>query len=133
MQSATSPPRTEAGGSEGFDAAYIDQDGFIYIRDRIEDVIITGGESVYPAEGENALYGHPAITDVAVIGVPDAHLQRVVKHRLAGATMSEDHFRPRCATMSTCSCTAPASLTAKRAAVGPVRATVFDALIRRAR
>jgi acyl-CoA synthetase (AMP-forming)/AMP-acid ligase II len=61
------------------DAAYIDQDGFIYIQDRIKDMIITGGENVYPAEVENALYGHPAIADVAVIGVPDARWGEAVK------------------------------------------------------
>jgi acyl-CoA synthetase (AMP-forming)/AMP-acid ligase II len=61
------------------DAAYIDQDGFVYIQDRIKDMIITGGENVYPAEVENALYGHPAIADVAVIGVPDARWGEAVK------------------------------------------------------
>ncbi len=53
------------------DAGYLDADGYLYIHDRIKDMIITGGENVYPAEVENALIGHPAIADVAVIGIPD--------------------------------------------------------------
>jgi fatty-acyl-CoA synthase len=61
------------------DAAYMDEEGYIYIYDRIKDMIVSGGENVYPAEVENALFGHPAIADVAVIGVPDARWGEVVK------------------------------------------------------
>ena len=43
------------------DAAYMDKDGYVFIHDRVKDMIRTGGESVYPAEVENALFGHPAI------------------------------------------------------------------------
>ena len=53
------------------DAGYFDEDGYLYIHDRVKDMIISGGENVYPAEVENALYSHPKIADVAVIGVPD--------------------------------------------------------------
>lgn len=53
------------------DAGYRDADGYYYIHDRVKDMIVSGGENIYPAEVENALYGHPAIQDVAVIGVPD--------------------------------------------------------------
>ena len=53
------------------DVAVSDEDGYLYIRDRIKDVIISGGENVYPAEVEDALLRHPAVTDCAVIGVPD--------------------------------------------------------------
>lgn len=53
------------------DAGYLDEDGYLYIRDRIKDMFISGGENVYPAEVENAVLAHPAIADVAVIGVPD--------------------------------------------------------------
>jgi fatty-acyl-CoA synthase len=52
------------------DVAYRDEDGFYFICDRIKDMIITGGENVYPAEVENVLAAHPAIAEVAVIGVP---------------------------------------------------------------
>jgi long-chain acyl-CoA synthetase len=53
------------------DAGYVDADGFLYIRDRIKDMIIVGGENVYPAEVENALCRHPAVHDAAVVGAPD--------------------------------------------------------------
>ena len=53
------------------DAGYMDEDGYIYIQDRIKDMIISGGENIYPAEVQNALFSHPAVADVAVIGVPD--------------------------------------------------------------
>jgi long-chain acyl-CoA synthetase len=52
------------------DAGYLDADGYLYIHDRVKDMIISGGENVYPAEVENALMSHPGIADVAVIGVP---------------------------------------------------------------
>ena len=53
------------------DAARMDEEGYVYIQDRIKDMIVSGGENVYPREVENALFGHPAIADVAVIGIPD--------------------------------------------------------------
>jgi fatty-acyl-CoA synthase len=53
------------------DAAYFDEEGLLTISDRIKDMIISGGENVYPAEVENALMRHPAIAEVAVIGEPD--------------------------------------------------------------
>ena len=49
----------------------MDEEGFLTISDRIKDMIITGGENVYPAEVESALMRHPAIAEVAVIGEPD--------------------------------------------------------------
>jgi long-chain acyl-CoA synthetase len=52
------------------DVGYFDSDGYLYIHDRMKDVIISGGENIYPAEVENALMAHPDIADVAVIGVP---------------------------------------------------------------
>ena len=54
------------------DIGYLDADGFLFIADRLKDMIITGGENVYPAEVESVLYEHPAIAEVAVIGQPDA-------------------------------------------------------------
>ncbi|MBK9179028.1 MAG: fatty acid--CoA ligase [Acidimicrobiales bacterium] len=53
------------------DAGYLDDDGYVYIHDRVKDMIVSGGENVYPAEVENVLMAHPAVADVAVIGVPD--------------------------------------------------------------
>jgi len=61
------------------DAAYMDEDGYVFIYDRVKDMIVTGGENVYPAEVENALFGHPAIADAAVIGVPDDTWGEAVK------------------------------------------------------
>lgn len=61
------------------DAGIMDEDGYLYIQDRIKDMIITGGENVYPAEVESALYGHPDVADVAVIGVPDERWGEAVK------------------------------------------------------
>ncbi|NEK57070.1 long-chain fatty acid--CoA ligase [Geodermatophilus sabuli] len=53
------------------DAAYMDDDGYVYITDRIKDMIITGGENVYSAEVESVLSQHPGVATCAVIGVPD--------------------------------------------------------------
>ena len=52
------------------DAGYLDEDGYLYIHDRVKDMIISGGENIYPAEVENAIYSHEDVADVAVIGVP---------------------------------------------------------------
>lgn len=52
------------------DMGSLDDDGYLYILDRIKDMIVTGGENVYPAEVESVLAGHPAVLDVAVIGIP---------------------------------------------------------------
>jgi acyl-CoA synthetase (AMP-forming)/AMP-acid ligase II len=61
------------------DAGYLDQDGYIYIYDRVKDMIISGGENIYPAEVESALFGHSAVADVAVIGIPDDKWGEAVK------------------------------------------------------
>lgn len=53
------------------DAGYVDEEGFFYILDRVKDMIVSGGENIYPAEIENVLFSHTAIQDVAVIAVPD--------------------------------------------------------------
>ena len=59
------------------DAAMVDDDGFYYIVDRWKDMFISGGENVYPAEIENVIYHHPAVAEVAVIGVPHPKWQEV--------------------------------------------------------
>ncbi|RJF88982.1 fatty acid--CoA ligase [Oleomonas cavernae] len=61
------------------DAGYLDEDGYVYIYDRVKDMIVSGGENIYPAEIESALFGHPAVADVAVIGVPDDRWGEAVK------------------------------------------------------
>jgi long-chain acyl-CoA synthetase len=52
------------------DAGYLDERGYLYLVDRVKDMIVTGGENVYSAEVENALASHPAVAEVAVIGIP---------------------------------------------------------------
>jgi acyl-CoA synthetase (AMP-forming)/AMP-acid ligase II len=61
------------------DAAVMDDEGFVYIQDRVKDMIVSGGENVYPREIEDVLFRHPAVADAAVIGVPDAQWGEVVK------------------------------------------------------
>ena len=53
------------------DVGYLDEEGFLFIADRLKDMVISGGENVYPAEVESVLYDHPAISEIAVIGLPD--------------------------------------------------------------
>ncbi|MFF1264012.1 MULTISPECIES: long-chain-fatty-acid--CoA ligase [unclassified Streptomyces] len=52
------------------DGGYLDEDGYLFITDRIKDMIVSGGENVYPAEVESALAEHPAVSEVAVVGIP---------------------------------------------------------------
>jgi long-chain acyl-CoA synthetase len=61
------------------DAGYVDAEGYVFIHDRVKDMIISGGENIYPAEVESAIYGHPDVADVAVIGVPDERWGEAVK------------------------------------------------------
>jgi fatty-acyl-CoA synthase len=61
------------------DAGYMDSDGYLYIHDRIKDMIISGGENIYPAEVESAICDHPDVAEVAVVGVPDAQWGEAVK------------------------------------------------------
>ncbi|MDB5484603.1 MAG: putative long-chain-fatty-acid CoA ligase, partial [Tardiphaga sp.] len=61
------------------DAGYMDEDGYLYIHDRIKDMIISGGENIYPAEVESAICDHPDVAEVAVVGVPDDQWGEAVK------------------------------------------------------
>jgi long-chain acyl-CoA synthetase len=86
------------------DAGTLDADGFLFIRDRIKDVIVSGGENVYPAELESALSAHPEVLDVAVIGIPDQRWGETVKAlvvRRPGSGLGEPELvewcRPRLA------------------------------------
>lgn len=79
LPEATAKTLTEDGWIRTGDACYIDEDGYLFIHDRMKDMIISGGENVYPAEVESAIYGHPAVLEVAVIGVPDATWGEAVK------------------------------------------------------
>ena len=59
-----------AGTTRG-DAGYLDEEGYLYLVDRVKDMIVSGGENVYSVEVENAIASHPAVAQVAVIGIPD--------------------------------------------------------------
>jgi len=81
------------------DLATMDDDGYVNIVGRIKDMVIRGGENVYPREVEEFLYGHPDIADVQVIGVPD---QRYGEELMAwviprnGASLDADDVRRFC-------------------------------------
>ncbi len=75
------------------DVGRLDADGYVYLTDRIKDMIISGGVNIYPAEIEAALIRHPAVLDVAVIGVPDAEFGEAVKAFVelkSGDTLTSD-------------------------------------------
>ncbi|MBR29367.1 MAG: acyl-CoA synthetase [Rhodobacteraceae bacterium] len=76
---ATAKTKTADGWVKSGDAGYMDADGYVYIHDRIKDMIISGGENVYPAEVESVLYAHPSVSEAAVIGVPDEKWGEAVK------------------------------------------------------
>ena len=61
------------------DMARQDEDGFYYLVDRKKDVIISGGENIYPVQIEDFLHGHEAVKDVAVLGLPDRRLRQTEK------------------------------------------------------
>ncbi len=68
---ATAEAIDEQGWFHSGDIGYLDQDGFLFVVDRLKDMVISGGENVYPAEVESVLYEHPKIAEVAIIGMPD--------------------------------------------------------------
>jgi fatty-acyl-CoA synthase len=68
---ATADAIDKEGWFHSGDIGYLDEDGFLFICDRLKDMVISGGENVYPAEVEGVLYKHEAIAEVAVIGMPD--------------------------------------------------------------
>ena len=75
------------------DAGYLDEDGYLYLVDRVKDMIVTGGENVYSTEVENAIASHPAVLQVAVIGIPSEQWGEAV-HAIVvlreGGTATED-------------------------------------------
>ncbi|MEU5847815.1 fatty acid--CoA ligase [Saccharopolyspora shandongensis] len=78
------------------DAGYLDEDGYLYIQDRIKEMIIRAGENIYPAEVENAISAHPAVLDVAVVGVPDERWGEAVHafiSRHPGASVAPHEIR----------------------------------------
>lgn len=79
LPDATAKTMVDGGWIKTGDAGYLDEDGYLFIHDRVKDMIISGGENVYPAEVESAIYGHPDVLEVAVIGVPDEKWGEAVK------------------------------------------------------
>ena len=89
---ATAEAITEDGWFKTGDAGYLDEEGHLFIHDRVKDMIVSGGENIYPAEIENVLAQHPSVADVGVIGVPDEKWGETVKAVVvakAGATVDE--------------------------------------------
>lgn len=93
------PEETAAALRDGWihtgDLATWDEDGFLYIMDRKKEIIISGGENIYPAQVENVIYRHPAVLEVAVIGVPDETWGEAVKAVVAlkpGTEATEDEI-----------------------------------------
>jgi long-chain acyl-CoA synthetase len=83
------------------DVGYIDQDGYIFLVDRIKDLIISGGYNVYPRMVEEALYKHPAVLEAVVIGIPDAKRGQVPKAYVKlqeGAQLTEEALQAFLAT-----------------------------------
>lgn len=86
------------------DAGYIDAEGYLYVVDRLKDMVVTGGENVYSSEVENAIASHPAVAECAVFGIPDVKWGEAVHAVIvprAGFTLTavdiEDHCRSRIA------------------------------------
>ena len=71
LPQATAAAFDDGGWFHTGDVGEYDDDGFVYIVDRIKDLVISGGENIHPAEVENVLFGHPAVAEAAVIGLPD--------------------------------------------------------------
>ncbi|WP_121063405.1 long-chain-fatty-acid--CoA ligase [Chachezhania antarctica] len=84
------------------DAGYMDDEGFVFLMDRVKDMIVSGGENVYSAEVENALAQHPAVATCAVIGIPseqwgeEVHAIVILK---PDATATEDELKAHCHTL----------------------------------
>jgi long-chain acyl-CoA synthetase len=72
-QAATDALMTADGFMRTGDVAYMDEDGFVFIVDRIKDMLLCGGYNVYPRNIEEAIYTHPSVSEVCVIGVPDEY------------------------------------------------------------
>lgn len=87
--------------SDGFfrtgDVGYMDEDGFVYIVDRTKDMILCGGYNVYPRNIEEAIYEHPSVAEVSVIGIPDAYRgqspKAFIKLKTGAATFTLDELK----------------------------------------
>jgi O-succinylbenzoic acid--CoA ligase len=90
----------ESGWLHTGDLGHIDEEGFLYVQDRIDDMIVTGGENVVPSEVEEVLLRHPAVADAAVVGREDPEWQQAVTAVVVLAPEAEvtpDELRDHCA------------------------------------
>ena len=89
----------EEGWYQSGDAAYVDDEGYLFIVDRVKDMIISGGENVYSTEVENAIYQHQAVLECAVFGIPDDEWGERVHATIVlrpDASASEDELVEHC-------------------------------------
>jgi o-succinylbenzoate---CoA ligase len=89
----------ESGWLHTGDLGYIDEEGFLYVRDRIDDMIVTGGENVVPSEVEEVLLAHPAVVEAAVVGREDPEWQQAVTAVVVlspDAAVTPDELRHHC-------------------------------------
>ena len=96
---ATGKALTPDGWLRTGDVAVVDDDGFLFLVDRVKDLIIVSGFNVYPAEVEEVLASHPAVAQVAVIGVPHPHSGEAVKAYVVtadGVSVEEDELIQHC-------------------------------------
>ncbi|WP_255196281.1 long-chain-fatty-acid--CoA ligase [Halorarius litoreus] len=90
---ATAESLREADGKEWYytgDLGYRDEDGYLYVVDRKDDMIISGGENIYPTEVEDVLFTHPDVTEAAVVGEPHAEWGEAVVAYVVGDTTAEE-------------------------------------------
>ncbi|HJV86977.1 MAG TPA: long-chain fatty acid--CoA ligase [Noviherbaspirillum sp.] len=93
---ATAASFDEEGWFRTGDVGYVDDEGFLFLCDRVKDMIITGGENVYPAEVESVIYDHPAVAECAIVGAPDEKWGERVVAVVAlkpGASLNLDELR----------------------------------------
>jgi long-chain acyl-CoA synthetase len=94
------PEATQAAFLDGWlrtgDAGALDADGYLHLKDRIKDMIVSGGENIYPAEIERVIFEHPAVHDVAVVGTPDDYWGETAKAFVVpkeGVTLTLEELR----------------------------------------
>jgi fatty-acyl-CoA synthase len=81
------------------DAGILDDEGYLYIQDRVKDMVVSGGENIYPRMVEEVLFKHPAVAEVAVIGVPDQQWGEQIKAIVvlrSGMTVTEEEIIDFC-------------------------------------
>ena len=117
--------RLEGGWESLGDIGWLDDDGYLYLGDRLQDMILSGGANIYPAEVEAAIQEHPAVRSVCVIGLPDEDKGNRV-HAIVEADPRRDRHRRSCSRSSpsawrSTSCPAPSSSSTRRCATTRAR------------